>query len=96
MIVEGLLLAADEAVLSAIDILVYVDLPDEARLARRIDRDVAERGRTEREVRARWASHTRPRFEAHVLPARDRADLVVRGDADAAVSVAAVLRVLSR
>lgn len=94
VVVEGLLLAADASVATALDVLVFVDLPDEARLARRIERDVAERGRTEDEVRARWTAHARPMYERHVAPARASADLVVRGDAPLEESVARVLRAL--
>jgi len=94
VVVEGLFLVPDHAVADALDVLIFVDLFDEARLARRIARDVSERGRTEDEVRTRWAAHTRLMYERFVAPAKRRADLVVRGDTPVAISVTHVLRLL--
>jgi uridine kinase len=92
--IEGLLLAASPPLADAIDVLVFVDLPDEARLARRIARDVSDRGRTEEEVRRRWATDARPMHERWVGPARASADLVARGDAPLAETVAEILGLL--
>jgi len=95
VIVEGLLLTAEPAVAKAIDVLVFVDLEDAARLARRIARDVSERGRTEAEVRRRWRAHALPMHRAWVAPARDRADLVVWGDAPVLESVERIMTLLA-
>ncbi|MEN8151549.1 MAG: uridine kinase [Planctomycetota bacterium] len=95
VIVEGLFLMADETVAAAIDLLLYVETPDGTRLARRIARDTAERGRTDAEVIRRWEEHTRPSCDAHVLPARGRADLIVSGEDDFRDVVNTILLLLS-
>jgi uridine kinase len=87
LVLEGLLLLADARIAGSIDFLVYVDLPEPDRLARRLARDVAERGRSEAEVLSRWRSNVLPMHETHVAPGRARADRVVPGDGDAAAIV---------
>jgi uridine kinase len=58
---------------------VYVDTPDEVCFARRLARDVVERGRTEQSVREQYEATVRPMAFLHIRPTRQHADLVVRG-----------------
>src|SRR5919112_1517835 len=46
IIIEGILIFAEQRLLEEMDIRVYVDTPDDIRFIRRLSRDVAERGRT--------------------------------------------------
>lgn len=94
ILAEGTLLLADPAVAETLDAVVYVELPAEQRLARRIRRDVEDRGRTEESVRARWEATVLPMYREHTAPIRNRADLVVSGAApveETARAVAAAL-----
>ena len=70
---------------------VYVDLEDEVCYARRMARDVRERGRTPESVEHQYATTVRPMAEKYIWPTRRHAGLVVRGDALLEESVAAVL-----
>jgi uridine kinase len=63
-----------------LDLRVYVNAADETCLARRIARDVRERGRTEISVQQQYESTVRPMAEAYVLPTRQFADVVVEGE----------------
>ena len=60
-----------------IDLKVYVDTPDDLRLARRIRRDVVERGREIEGVLNQYMSTVRPAHYAHTFPAKFVADLVI-------------------
>ncbi|MEM6412745.1 MAG: uridine kinase [Pseudomonadota bacterium] len=60
-----------------IDLKVYVDTPDDLRLARRIRRDVAERGRELEGVLSQYMNTVRPAHYAHTFPAKFVADLVI-------------------
>ena len=94
ILAEGTLLLTEPAIAETLDAIVYVELPAEQRLARRIRRDVENRGRTEASVRARWEATVLPMHREHTAAVRDRADLVVSGAAsveEAARAVAAVL-----
>jgi uridine kinase len=70
---------------------ICVDASEAVRLARRLARDVGERGRTRASVEAQFARHTRPMHTLHVEPSRAFADLVVSGEADPAQGVSRVL-----
>lgn len=90
LIVEGILVLADEALRQRMDYKVYVHAPDDIRLSRRIRRDVAERGRTVESVLTQYEATVRPMHERFVLPSRTRADLVLSGLAPTEAMVAEV------
>lgn len=60
-----------------IDLRVYVDTPDDLRLARRIRRDVMERKRSVESVLSQYMGSVRPAHYAHTYPAKFGADLVI-------------------
>jgi len=83
-----------------IDLKVYVDTPDDLRLARRIRRDVAERGRELEGVLTQYMSTVRPAHYAHTFPAKFVADLVIADEGlpafgDVRPSEAAIERMLA-
>jgi uridine kinase len=90
-VVEGILTLHWEAIRRLLHTAVFVDLADEACLARRLARDVAERGRTAEAVRAQYAETVRPMRERYVMPTRRFADLVVSGAAPLDESVGRIL-----
>ncbi len=94
ILVDGILLLADPETARLLDRVVFVELPERERLARRLARDVALRGRTEEEVRERWERQVLPMHAAYVAPARARADLVVPGDGSPARNAERVARAL--
>ena len=80
IVVEGLFVLYWQDVRSLFRTKVYVDLPDEPCLQRRILRDVRERGRTPESVRRQFAKTVQPMAELYVRPTRVFADVVVAGD----------------
>ena len=60
-----------------IDLRVYVDTPDDLRLARRIRRDVVERKRSVESVLSQYTGSVRPAHYAHTYPAKFGAGLVI-------------------
>jgi uridine kinase len=91
VIVEGILALHYAELLPLYDFSIYVNAPDEVCLARRIDRDGRERGRTEESVRAQWEATTRPMADLYVVPSAARASLVVEGTESLDWSVERVL-----
>lgn len=93
VLVEGILLLHDPRVREALDLRIYVDAPAPLRLARRIARDTAERGRTAASVAAQYHATVLPAHVRHVEPTRACADLVLlnAGRLDAVVEVAAAV-----
>lgn len=66
---------------------VYVDAPDSVCFERRCQRDIVERGRTKESVIQQYEKTVRPAGQLYVRSARQRADLVVDGTKDEALSV---------
>ena len=92
VVVEGLLALHWPALRELCDVAVFVTTTDELALARRIGRDVNDRGRTEASVRRQWEHTVRPMFLAHVEPTRRFADIIISGADAIKTSVGVLLR----
>ncbi len=90
LLVDGLFTLADPRVRAEIDFGVYVDAPEELRLARRIARDIAERGWIEAQVRQDWQHVIRPGEIALIEPSARWAHLVLVNDGELAPVVEAL------
>lgn len=94
IIVEGLHVLHWPHVRGLLDFRVYVDASHQVCLARRVARDLRERGRSEENCREQYERTVRPMAEQYVIPSKDHADLVVDGTGPTGDSVQSVLRVL--
>ncbi|HUD22192.1 MAG TPA: uridine kinase [Acidobacteriaceae bacterium] len=79
VIVEGILALHYAELLPCYGFSIYVNAPHEVCLARRIHRDMSERGRTAQAVRAQWEATTLPMAELYVVPSAKRASMMVDG-----------------
>ncbi len=68
VLVDGILLLAFPAVVARLDRTVFIDAPQDVRLARRVARDTVERGRTEASVRAQFEATVAPMHQRFVQP----------------------------
>ncbi len=93
-IVEGILALHHPAVRELLDLSVFVTTHDEECLRRRLERDIAERGRTRESVLEQYYSTVLPMAVEYVLPSREHAQVVVSGEEPLDESVGAVLRAL--
>jgi uridine kinase len=77
VIVEGILVLHMEEIREMLNMKIYVDTDDDVRLARRIQRDVAVRGRDVAGVIAQYTKFVKPAFDAFVAPSRKHADVII-------------------
>lgn len=77
IIVEGILVLADEALRSRFDVRVFVDTDADIRLMRRIRRDLEHRGRTFAQVRKQYYETVRPMHVAFVEPSKRHSDIII-------------------
>ena len=77
IIVEGILIFADEALRERMDIRIFVDTDADIRLCRRVKRDVNKRGRTLESVLTQYQQTVKPMHEKYVEPSKKYANLVV-------------------
>ncbi|MBT4503940.1 MAG: uridine kinase [Gemmatimonadetes bacterium] len=96
IVVEGLFALHWERLRPLYSLSVFVRADDRLCLERRLTRDVAERGRTQKSVLSQYEEQVRPMSHRYVLPSQKYADLVVDGGAPIAESTAAVLSKLDR
>ena len=82
VVVEGILLFCFPGIHELLDHAIFIDVPEDIRLERRIRRDVAQRGRDADDVRRQFVEFVAPMHDRHVQPFRDRADRVVTVDED--------------
>jgi uridine kinase len=77
VIVEGILVLSDAQLRSELDLKIYVDTDPDLRLARRLERDIAERGRSVESVIDQYFATVRPMHLEFVEPSRRYADLII-------------------
>ena len=77
IIVEGILIFADEGLRNLMDIRIFVDTDTDVRLCRRIKRDVNKRGRTLESVLTQYLTTVKPMHELYVEPSKKYANIVV-------------------
>ena len=77
IVVEGILIFADPALRDEMDIKIFVDTDADVRLARRIRRDVAKRGRSLESVLNQYLETVKPMHEQFVEPSKKYADIIV-------------------
>lgn len=79
LLVEGLFALYYAELLPLYQLRVYVDTPDEVCFARRLKRDLEQRGRNEESVRRQYEATVRPSALAYVRPSAAHADLTLDG-----------------
>ena len=77
IIVEGILLFADKKLRDLFDIKIFVDTDADIRFIRRLQRDIAERGRTTESVVHRYLSTVRPMHLEFVEPSKRYAHVII-------------------
>ena len=77
VVAEGVLLGASAAIRRRLDLTVFLDVPERVRFARRLRRDVAERGRTPADVERQFRESVAPMHRLFVQPSSTTSDLVV-------------------
>jgi uridine kinase len=77
ILVEGVLVLADEALRNRMSLCIYVETDDDIRFIRRLQRDVQQRGRSMQSVVAQYLNTVRPMHLQFVAPSRQFADVIV-------------------
>lgn len=95
VIFEGIMTLCDEKVLQLLDMKVFVDTDSDIRLARRLRRDIKERGRDISGVLRMYDKFVKPMFEQHIAPSVKSADIVVPWEGENNVAVNLIVQHVS-
>jgi uridine kinase len=77
ILLEGILIFADEDLRRLMDVKIYVDTDADIRFVRRLQRDIAERGRTMDSVIHQYLATVRPMHREFVEPSKRYADVII-------------------
>ncbi len=77
IIVEGILIFAEPELRKIFDVKIFVDTDPDIRFIRRLERDIAERGRTTDMVIHQYLSTVRPMHLEFVEPSKRYADVII-------------------
>jgi uridine kinase len=91
VIVDGILLFTDARLRELFDIKLYVDVADDVRFIRRLQRDVEERGRAMDDVIHQYLTTVRPMHLEFVEPSKRHADVILPEGGHNRIGVAMVI-----
>ncbi len=77
ILVEGILILAEPELRELFDVKIFVDTDPDIRFIRRLERDIAERGRTSSSVIQQYMSTVRPMHLEFVEPSKRYADVII-------------------
>lgn len=96
IVVDGILLFADERLRALFDVKVFVDADADIRLVRRIRRDMARRGRPLEEILDQYLTTVRPMHLQFVEPSKRYADVIVPRGGHNAVAIEMIIAKIHR
>lgn len=91
VIVDGILLFTDARLRDLFDIKLYVDVADDVRFIRRLQRDVEERGRAMDDIIRQYLTTVRPMHLEFVEPSKRHADVILPEGGHNRIGVAMVI-----
>jgi uridine kinase len=93
ILVEGILIFTEASLRELFDVKIFVDTDPDIRFIRRLQRDIAERGRTMESVVTQYLSTVRPMHLEFVEPSKRYADVIIP---EGGLNVAALDMVIAR
>ncbi len=94
LLIDGILILADERLRELIDIKVFVDTDADIRILRRIKRDVNKRKRTLESVMEQYLSTVKPMHEKYVEPSKKYASIIIPEGGKNTVAVDALEKIV--
>src|SRR5690606_34236964 len=80
ILVDGILIFHPETIVNMLDLKIFIETAEPVRFARRLRRDVTERGRTPEGVRDQYRLSVKPMHDLFVEPSKRLADQIISGE----------------
>ncbi len=80
VILEGIFCLYYKQIVNLADLKLFVAVDDDIRLARRISRDIKERGYTIESVLDKYLNQVKPMHELYIEPSKKNADIIIPGE----------------
>ena len=95
ILIDGILILQHQPLRALLDLSIFVECDSETRFARRLERDVRERGRTVQSVHEQFANQVGPMHDLHVEPSKIHADIVTNSQQSGSAFEKLFKRILS-
>ena len=89
---DGILALYDKDIRDLFDLKVFVDTDADTRLARRVRRDIVDRGRDVIQVLEQYERTVKPSFDSYIQPTKQYADVIIPRGADNVVAIDLLLQ----
>jgi uridine kinase len=96
VLVEGILILADNGLRNMLDIKVFVDADPDDRLGRVIQRDIVERGRSVLMVLERYHDTVKPSHLQFIEPSKRYADIIIPGGGENQVGIEVLITIIEK
>lgn len=96
LVLEGIFALYDPRILELLDMKIFAEADADLCLARRITRDVRERGRDIEGCIKQWISFVKPNFHRYVEPQRNHADIIIPRSIENHVAIDMVVKHVQR
>jgi len=87
VLVEGILIFYYQDIRAMFDMKLFVDTDPDTRLARRVQRDIKERGRSLQNILHQYLTLVKPAYEEFCLPTKKYADVIIPRGAENKVAI---------
>src|SRR6185503_3948857 len=95
MLVEGLFILYFRKIAELLDLKIFIEADDNIALARRLKRDLVERGYSHDDVLYRWENHVTPAYNKYLLPYRDECNRIITNNSHEAQDIICVTEEIS-
>ncbi|XP_050351715.1 uridine-cytidine kinase-like 1 isoform X2 [Nymphalis io] len=92
IVFEGILAFYNADVLKMLDMKVFVDTDADIRLARRLRRDIVQRGRDLEGVLKQYLTHVKPAYQSYIAPSMAHADIIVPRGGENLVAISLIVQ----
>jgi len=92
VLVEGILIFYYEPIRKMLDMKLFVEMDPDTRLARRVTRDIQERGRDLEQILHQYLNLVKPAYEEFCLPTKKYADVIIPRGAENQVAIELIVQ----
>lgn len=91
LLVEGIFIFHFPEILSKLNLKIFLEVPENLMLTRRIYRDSKERGYDLSDVTYRFENHVMPAYKKYIEPLKSSADIIVPNEGDSKLAIEVIV-----
>lgn len=93
---DGIFALYFEEIRQSSNLKIYIDVPDDIRIIRRIKRDIKLRGRSLDQICDQYQKSVKPMHERYVQPSKIHADLILNGEQSGDEPISLISRIIEK